>query len=169
MVHDRFEFDMPASAAVVFDAFHYHYWKAQWDSLVDATHVVGDAPCPFVGAVSENGGGGWLKGLSMRTEFVSYKRPLIAAATMQGQSIPFTRWAASMKHQAINDQQSLMIYTYTFEAGPRPIRWLLEPVVKLIFDFQTKKRFRRMQKFLSSRAHEVEEWQRSQCIQIKAL
>jgi hypothetical protein len=34
MTRRRLEFSMPAEAAVVFDAFHYHRWRSRWDSLV---------------------------------------------------------------------------------------------------------------------------------------
>lgn len=85
MPHKKLQFPMPASEAVVFDAFHYHLWRARWDSLVSATHVLGGAPCPFIGAVTENTGAGALRGLSMRTQFVSYDRPRVAAAAMIGQ------------------------------------------------------------------------------------
>jgi hypothetical protein len=57
---------MPAEAEVVFDAFHHHEWRLRWDSLVRATHVLGGAAHPFVGAVTENLGAGALRGLAMR-------------------------------------------------------------------------------------------------------
>lgn len=47
MAHRRFEFDMPAPAEVVFDAFHFRHWRLKWDSLVRDTRVRGGAPCPF--------------------------------------------------------------------------------------------------------------------------
>ncbi len=159
MAHERFEFVMPASEAVVFDAFHHHHWRSRWDSLVRNTLVMGGAPCPYVGAVTENAGAGWLHGLSMRTQFVSYERPRLAAAAMLGRSFPFRRWAASMQHRALGPRQSLLIYTYTFEAGPKAWRWLLEPPVQWVFNRQTKKRFARLGAFLASHAREVEQWQ----------
>lgn len=160
-MHERLTFDMPAACTVVFDVFHYHHWRARWDSLVDKTQVVGGAPCPFVGAVTENVGGGLLRGLSMRTRFVAYDRPRIAAAAMIGRSFPFTRWAASMQHRAIDTQRSVMIYTYSLEAGPAGFRWCIEPVVKLVFGWQTRRRFARMRHFLAAHAHEVDHWQRT--------
>ena len=66
MAHQRLEFPMPASDAIVFDAFHHHHWHMRWDSLVSATHVLGGAPCPFVGAVAENAGAGALRAPSGR-------------------------------------------------------------------------------------------------------
>lgn len=161
MAHQRLEFPMPASDEVVFDAFHHHHWRMRWDSLVSATHVLGGAPCPFVGAVTENAGAGALRGLSMRTQFVSYEPPRVAAATMLGRSFPFTRWAASMRHRSTAPNQSLLIYTYSFEVGPAALRWLLEPIVKRIFDWQTRRRFARLRDFLTSHADDVALWQSS--------
>lgn len=161
MAHERFEFHMPAASDVVFDVFHYHAWRRRWDSLVEATHVIGDAECPYVGAVSENAGGGILRGLAMTTQFVSFDRPRVAAATMRGESFPFRRWAASMRHRPLPDGSSVMIYTYSFEAKPRALRWIVEPVTKWIFDWQTRQRFGRMRAFLERHADEVVQWQRS--------
>jgi hypothetical protein len=160
-VHERFEFHMPASCEVVFDVFHYHEWRQRWDSLVRATHVLNGAPCPYVGALSSNAGGGLLSGLSMHTRFISYVRPQLAAAKMEGRSFPFARWAASMRHRPLSDGESVMIYTYSFDVAPPWLRWAFEPVVKLVFDWQTRKRFGRMQRFLRVHADEVQRWQRS--------
>jgi hypothetical protein len=162
MAHDRFEYRMPAPPEVVFDAFHYQLWRSRWDSLVRATHVLGGAACPHVGAVTENAGGGVLRPLAMRTRFVSYERPRVAAAAMQGRAFPFVRWAASMRHQPLQEGGSLMVYTYSFETGPRWLRWLMEPMTKRVFDWQTHRRFARLQAFLATHAAEVAAWQREQ-------
>lgn len=153
---------MPASCEVVFDAFHYHVWRLRWDSLVRSTHVEGGGDCPYRGAVTASEGRGLLGGLAMRTEFLSYRRPQLAAARMVGTAFPFTRWAASMRHEAAPGGRSVMIYTYTIEAGPRALRWLMEPVVHRIFRRQTFKRFDRMRRFLATHAGEIEDWQRGQ-------
>ena len=153
---------MPANEAVVFDAFHYHFWRMRWDSLVSATHVLGGAPCPCVGVVTENAGAGVLRGLSMRTRFISYDRPRVAAATMLDRSFPFTRWAASMRHRSIGPNESVLVYVYSFEVGPPWLAWLLEPVVDGIFHWQTRRRFGRLRQFLLSHAAQVEAWQSDQ-------
>ena len=153
---------MPASEVVVFDAFHYHFWRMRWDSLVSATHVLGGAPCPCVGVVTENAGAGALRGLSMRTRFISYDRPRVAAATMVDRSFPFTRWAASMRHRPAGPNQSVLVYVYSFDVGPSWLAWLLEPVVDGVFYWQTRRRFGRLQQFLLNQAAQVEEWQRTQ-------
>jgi hypothetical protein len=97
----------------------------------------------------------------MRTQFVSYEPPRVAAATMLGRSFPFTRWAASMRHRAIAPNRSVLIYTYSFAVGPPALRWVFEPIVKLIFDWQTRRRFARLRDFLTAHADEVALWQRN--------
>jgi hypothetical protein len=162
MAHGRFEFDMPAPSEVVFDAFHHHVWRARWDSLVGDARVVGGAPCPFVGAETENTGGGLLRGLSMRTRFVTFDRPRVAAASMIGRSFPFRRWAASMRHRDTAPGCSVLVYVYTLEAGPHVLRWLMDPVVDWAFARQTRRRFEHMNKFLALHADEVVQWQHAQ-------
>lgn len=159
MTQRRFEFTMPASATVVFDAFHYHYWRSRWDSLVSVTRVEGGAPCPYVGAVTTNTGAGMLRGLSMRTQFVSFDRPNVAAASMVGRSFPFARWAASMRHRPIGPRQSVLIYTYNFEVSPRALRWVIGPAVSCIFNLETRRRFARLQRFLARHGADIERWQ----------
>ncbi|MGE0801294.1 MAG: hypothetical protein AB7G13_25985 [Lautropia sp.] len=150
---------MPARADVVFDAFHYHHWRRHWDSLVRATRVQGGAPCPFVGAVTENAGAGMMRLLSMKTRFVSFDRPRVAAAAMVGRAFPFRRWAASMQHRANGPDRSWLIYTYTLEVGPPALRWLLEPPVAWVFGWQTRRRFARLRVFLEQHAADIEQWQ----------
>ncbi|AYM98733.1 hypothetical protein EAG14_13210 [Acidovorax sp. 1608163] len=162
MAHQKLTFPMPARADLAFDAFHYHHWRAQWDPLVSRTHVQDGAPCPSVGAISENTGAGALRALSMRTQFVSYDRPMLAAAKMVGRSFPFTQWAASMRHQADGADRSQLIYTYTFEVGPAPLRWVLEPVVHWVFARKTKQRFARLAQFLAIHAQDIAAWQQTQ-------
>ena len=159
MAHQKMIFPMPARADVVFDAFHYHEWRCQWDSLVRSTSVESGAPCPSVGATTENLGAGALRALSMRTQFVSYDRPVVAAAAMVGRSFPFTQWAASMRHQEQGSHQSLLIYTYTFQVGPAPFRSVLEPLVDWIFVRKTRQRFQRLAHFLASHAADIAHWQ----------
>ncbi|OYU46742.1 MAG: hypothetical protein CFE44_00485 [Burkholderiales bacterium PBB4] len=155
----KLSFDMPAESAVVFDAFHYHHWRHQWDSLVESTAVVCGAPCPYPGALTQRQGNGCLGALSMRTRFVTYAPPRLAAARMEGECFPFERWAASMRHVELAPSGSTLIYTYSLDTRPRWARWWMAPMVDLVFQYQTRKRFRRLQAFLHHHADEIRAWQ----------
>ena len=98
----------------------------------------------------------------MRTQFVSYDRPVVAAAAMVGQSFPFTQWAASMRHQAQGPHQSLLIHTYTFQVGPAALRTVMEPVVDWVFVREKRQRFKRLAQFLAIRAADIADWQQTQ-------
>ena len=160
-VHERLEFDMPAPCVVVFDAFHFHCWRAKWDSLVSDTEVVGGEPCPYVGAITVNTGRGVLRPLRMTTQFVSFERPRVAAAKMIGASFPFQRWAAGMQHKPIGADNSLLIYTYSYEIGDSHFRRLLTPLVKWVFARQTRIRFARLREFLVLHTNDVQRWQQA--------
>lgn len=161
MAHGKLTFPMPARADIVFDAFHYHEWKIQWDSLVRDTQVLDGSSCPSVGAVTENAGAGALHALSMRTRFIQYDRPLLAAATMVGRSFPFVHWAASMRHEPVGSGHSQLVYTYTFRTGPRLLRWFMEPLVNWVFIRKTRDRFQRLEKFLLHHSNDIHTWQQS--------
>lgn len=169
MVQRRLEFDMPAPPAVVFDAFHHQIWRRRWDPLVASTHVSGGADCPFVGAETVNRGAGVLSWFEMRTRFVSFDRPKVAAATMIGVSFPFVRWAAAMRHRASATAGcSIMTYTVNFEVSPRAARWGLQRVVTALFLRQTRRRFSRLQRFLQAHSPDIVQWQTSMDTKTKA-
>jgi hypothetical protein len=53
-------------------------------------------------------------------------------------------------------------YEMPADAEARPLRWLLEPVTRLLFDWQTNRRFARMRRFLQVHAGEVRAWQQGE-------
>ena len=64
-----------------------------------------------------------------------------------------------MRHQNIDPQQSLMIYTYKFEVAPSALSWIISPIVEWVFNWQTRRRFARLRDFLALHASDVEHWQ----------
>jgi hypothetical protein len=158
MSHGRIIFTMDAPCEVVFDAFHHHELRQRWDSLVKHPILENGDEWPSVGAVTFNPGTGWTRFLSMRTRFISFDRPTIAAATMVGITFPFQTWSASLKHLPLPDEQSNLIYVYNIKAS-----WYLRGwagwVVHAVFRHETHRRFLRMQKYLAIYASEIKVWQ----------
>ncbi len=93
-------------------------------------------PAPAWAPYQENTGASALRALSMRTQFVSYHRPTLAAAKMIRRSFPFTQWSPLDAHQPDGPDRSLLIYT--FDVGPACLRWILEPVVRWVFERKTR-------------------------------
>lgn len=157
-VRRKLKFPMPASVDVVFDAFHTNHWRARWDTLVRAAPAGASEEYPVVGEVRNCPGKGVLRFLAVPTRCISFDRPKVVAATMEGQAFPFSKWAASMRHRSAEDGRSVMIYTYSLEVRPA---WL-SPVIAWVFERQTRRRFAALRAFLMRHGHEVVAWQRQQ-------
>lgn len=161
MPHGRLSFVMNAPCDAVFDAFHHHDLRQRWDSLVRHPVLENGASWPSVGAVTFNPGSGWARGLSMRTKFLSFERPRLAAACMVGKSFPFSMWAASLRHEPLGGQRSLLVYTYNIKSSASLRGWA-EWVVHGLFHLESRRRFRRMQRYLDEHLAQVIDWQERQ-------
>jgi hypothetical protein len=83
--------------------------------------------------------------------YVAFDRPRVAAVKMINAPPLFARWAASIRHAAIGTGESRITYKYSFTARPRWLRWLLEPVMGVVFRWETRKRLNALrQHFLAS-------------------
>ena len=146
----RIVFNMPAPAQAAFEAFHHHSIRMRWDTLLAEAYVEGGGDHPYVDAITFNRGKGWKGGMSMRTRFVSYEPPRLAAAVMIEPSGLFGEWAASMKHRDLVNGCSELVYSFNLRLRPR---WLLAPfdwIAIRIFAWQTRKRFRAMANYLAA-------------------
>ena len=51
-------------------------------------------------------------------------------------------WAASIRHADLGPDESRITYTFHFRARPRWLAWLLEPIMLVVFRWETRKRLR---------------------------
>lgn len=148
MAQRRMVLTMPASAAAAFEAFHNHEKRLLWDTLLSVAYVEGGGTHPYVGAVTTNLGCGWKRLLGMRTRFVSYAPPSIAAAVIVAPTGPFEFWAASMRHRDLADGMSELTYTFNIRLRPQFLGRVLDPVAARIFELETRRRFAAMASYL---------------------
>jgi len=52
----------------------------------------------------------------------------------------FAQWAASIRHEALGDRRSRIIYSYSFRARPAWLAFLLEPILGRAFRWETRRR-----------------------------
>lgn len=64
----------------------------------------------------------------------------------------FDSFAASIRHFKIDDNHSEVIYKVNFVAKPRRLRWILHPLMRAVFIWETRKRLRALKIFFQSRA-----------------
>jgi len=84
----------------------------------------------------------------MVTEYVSFQRGAYAAVKMVNRPPFFKSFAATIRHDPLGNSRSQITYTYHFEAKPRWLAWLLEPVLNLRLRRETERRLKALKGFL---------------------
>ena len=132
---------IPAPAADVFRLIHDYDRRLEWDTLLQRAFMVdGRAPC--VGAIAVCKGRPHLGGIELRTEYVSFDPPRVAAVRMVNRPPFFDTWAATIRHEPLSDSSSAVEYKYHFRARPRWLRFLLHPLMNTTFKWETRRRLR---------------------------
>ncbi len=144
----RLRFVMPATAARTFEAFHDHDTRLRWDTLLAEATVEGGHRRPHIGAISINRGRGWKRPFRLRTRFVAYAPPRLAAATLVEPAGLFREWSASLRHRDLGDGTSELIYTLAFSLRPGWVDACCRGVVARMFERETRRRFAALAAYL---------------------
>jgi hypothetical protein len=139
---DRVSEVIPASCEEVFDLVHDYERRLTWDTLLRAAYLTDGSAAAGKGATSVCVGRRSLGGLALTTRYISFDRPHVAAVEMINTPPFFARWAASIRHAAIDVHSSRITYTWSFESRPRGLRWAFEPIMARVFRWETRKRLR---------------------------
>jgi hypothetical protein len=138
---------IPAASHVTFDLIHDYARRLEWDTLLQAAYLDGgDVADKGVTAVCV--GRRSLGGIALRTVYVSFDRPRVAAVKMVNTPAFFQSWAASIRHENISDQESRITYRFHFVTKPRILRFILDPIMGMVFLWETRKRLRALKSFL---------------------
>jgi len=150
MVHARVSEEMPASCEAVFDLVHDYERRLEWHTLLREAFVEGGGVAGR-GAIAVCRGRWLIGGITVRTVYVSFVRGQVAAVKMVDRSPLFGRWAASIRHAPLGEHRSRIVYTYNFRARPRLLAFVLEPILAIVFRWETRKRLRALRKALALR------------------
>jgi hypothetical protein len=149
MAHGEISELLPAPSTVVFDLLHDYRRRLEWDTLLRAAYLEGDHDCAGKGVTSVCVGRRSLGGIALRTIYVTFERPTLAAVKMVNAPLFFGTWAASIHHQDLSAHESQVTYKFHFSPKPLFLRVILEPVMKTIFIWETKKRLRALRAYLA--------------------
>lgn len=128
-----------ADCGEVFDLLHDYERRLAWDSLLSAAYLADGNTQAALGATSVCVGRRSLGGIALKTVYVAFERPRLAAVKMINRPPLFATWAASIRHEPAAGG-SRVTYTWTFSARPRWLAWLLEPVLNRVFRRETRRR-----------------------------
>ncbi|HKQ38349.1 MAG TPA: SRPBCC family protein [Verrucomicrobiae bacterium] len=152
MPHAEISEVIPAASNAVFDLLHDYARRLEWDTLLQAAYLEDGAKVAAKGVTSVCVGRKSLGGIAMKTVYVTFERPKVAAVKMVHAPMFFESWAASIRHEDISACESRLTYKFQFTARPRFLRFLTEPLMKQIFVLETRRRLRALRAFFMERA-----------------
>lgn len=139
--------EMPCSSKAVFDLLHDYSRRLEWDTLLREARLTRGHAEAAKGATSLCVGKPLFGLIGIETRYVTFTPDTIAAVEMINRPPFFQRFAASIRHVDI-DGGSKVIYKLRFTARPRFLRWILDPVMMLALQYETRKRMRALADFL---------------------
>lgn len=147
MPHGTVRDVIPAPAGEVFDLLHNYQRRLEWDTLLQAAYLTDGHTHAEFGAVSVCRGKWMLGGIALKTRYVSFRRPDVAAVKMLNRPPLFEEFAATIWHQDLEGACSSIEYVFHFTARPRWLRPLLHPLMTWFFAVETRKRLRALRDY----------------------
>jgi Polyketide cyclase / dehydrase and lipid transport len=140
---------IPAPSAAVFRLLHDYGRRLEWDTLLQAAYLTDGHAAAGLGAVSVCRGRAHLGGIALKTRYVSFRPPAVAAVRMVNRPPFFDTFAAAIRHRDLGAASSEVEYRYHFTARPRWLRFALHPLMHALFAWETRRRLRALQRFFA--------------------
>ncbi len=140
---------MPCSSVVVFDLLHDYSRRLEWDTLLWEARFTGGHTIAKTGATTLCVGKPLFGMIGIETTYLTFARGVVAAVDMINRPPFFDSFAASIRHQDLS-QGSSVTYKFTFRARPRFLRWILEPIMKVVLRYETRRRLMALSNYLAS-------------------
>ena len=138
---------VPAGVQETFDLVHDYSRRLAWDTLLRRAYTI-DGARPARDVVAVCTARRRLGGLSFRTRYVTFTRPVLAAVVLVEAPFPFASWAASIRHRPLDGGRSEVVYTLTFTCRPALLARVIEPVALAAFRWETARRLRALAAYL---------------------
>src|SRR5687767_8451818 len=116
---------IPASSEAVFDLLHDYDRRLEWDTLLSAAYLDDGHSAAAKGVTSVCVGRTALGRIALKTVYVSFDRPRVAAVKMLNTPPLFSSWAASIRHEDLGPNRSRITYKLNFTSKPKLLHALL--------------------------------------------
>jgi len=152
MPHGQVTDVIPAPADDVFQLLHDYNRRLEWDTLLQAAYLLDGCTQAGLGAKSVCKGKPTLGGIALTTEYISFRRPDVAAVQMLNRPPFFETFAATIRHKDQPDGTSTIEYNYNFTSRPRWLRFVLHPIMGFCFKMETRKRLAALRRHFANRS-----------------
>lgn len=147
--------DINAPCEVVFDVVHDYRIRLEWDTLLSKACIVDEAATQAgVGVRTLCVGRMAFGRVGMETIYVSFDRPRVAAVRMRRGPWFVGDFAASIRHTdspASPGTRSRVTYKLQIRGRPEWLRFLLDPLLRLVFRYETRKRLLSLKRYIETR------------------
>jgi polyketide cyclase/dehydrase/lipid transport protein len=123
--------------------------RLSWDPFLRRAELVGGAAAPGVGVRA------WCvarSGLGMETEYVSFAPPRIAAVKMTRGPWILETFGGAWEFKPAGAGATTVMFRYQLRTRPRWLAWLLEPLARRWFSWETRRRVLALQAALDKAA-----------------
>ncbi|MCA9102158.1 MAG: SRPBCC family protein [Pirellulales bacterium] len=132
--------EIRADSEAVFDLIHDYPRRLTWDSFLREAKLCDGAARAAVGAKAYCAARWVVGGLAMETEYVTFKRPSVAAVRMTRGPALLASFAATIRQKQLAAGRCRVTYISRIRVRPRLLRPILEPVVRWVFTRETRRR-----------------------------
>jgi len=147
MAHGEVTEVIPAPSLAVFDLVHDYSRRLEWDTLLRAAYLDDGHAVAAKGVTSVCVGRWSLGGFALKSIYVTFDRPALAAVKMVNRPPFFKSWAASIHHEDIAPSESRITYKFQFTSKPRALRFILDPIMGRVFLWETRKRLQALKAY----------------------
>jgi hypothetical protein len=142
--------EIESTAAEVFDLLHDYARRLEWDPFLRRADLEGGASEAGLG-VSTYCVAHWrIGGLGMRTVYVSFRRPRVAAVKMTHGPWFLSKFAASISQRESAERRTRVTYKFSFSVRPRWVAGFVNPLFRALFRHETRRRLAALKSHLES-------------------
>ena len=146
-----FSVDVTADAATAFDLIHNYDRRLEWDSMLNEARLLDGATHAAEGVTSRCVAHWRMGYAAVESRYVTFKPGRMAAVVMTRGPWCFASFAASIRHDDRADGTSSVTYCFNVKAGPRWLRFLIEPLLYRALSLETRWRLAALARFLRDR------------------
>jgi len=139
--------DVNAPCDVVFDVLHDYALRLRWDTMLSEARLL-DASVANKGVRSLCVGTWRSAYVPMETEYITFRRGELAAVRLTKQNLLFERFAASIRHTALESGRSRITYTFSCRVRPPFLAGLVEPIVERMMAREVRARLVALRDFI---------------------
>ena len=143
--------EINASSDTVFELIHNYVLRLQWDSMLCEAKLLSGATEATKGVRSRCVGNWKCLWLAVEAEYLSYEKGKVAVVKMSNKPMFFSEFTATIRHDDLEEGRSEVTYIYNFNAKPRCLAFLLEPIINSCLNREVRHRLAALKRFSENR------------------